>query len=257
MLLCMRQIMRSLLAFAIVAAFAADAAPQNLRVCARRGPFFFSKEGRPSGFEHDLLSGFAGATGRQLEVVWVDSFDGVFPLIENGSCEIAAARITVTQDRVEKVDFSAPYFPVMVVLVTRAKSDIATAEQLVGKTVMVRKGTVQENILHGSSGKITIAYAKSDKEMFAAVAQGTADALLCDSAVVLRGLAQNPGLRVAASFSEKEHYGFALKKGSPLTSQLNSYLQKIVDDGTYGRFMKLRFGELADMILANSGSIQK
>jgi ABC-type amino acid transport substrate-binding protein len=227
----------------------APAPAETLRVCARSGPFFKSQEGQLYGVEYEILKGFADSRNAELQVEWPKDFASVFTMLEDGTCDIAAARITRTQEREARVSFSISYFPVRVVLVERADGGTSSKEQLVGKTLVTKKGTVYERIL-SEIPEAELLLVSKDSEMFEAVLSGKADALAYDSAVVLTYLERYPGLRIAIALSERDDYAFALAPDSPLGTPLDEHIRAIKQDGSYERLLVGYYGEeLAALVL--------
>ncbi len=225
------------------------AAGETLRVCAREGPFFLAGDGQPSGVEYDLLRGFADSRKLDIEIIWAEDFASVFTMLEDRSCDISAARITRTEEREKRVDFSDSYFPVRVVLVVREGSGTTGVDQLAGKTLVVRKDTVYERLL-SRMPEVSLLYVDQDSEMFEAVHSGQAFALAYDSAVVLEFLKRYPDLRIAIALSQREEYAFALTLGSPLRPQLDEYLASAKQDGSYRQLLVNYYGEeLAALVL--------
>ena len=56
-------------------------------------------------------------------------------------CDIAAAAMTITPEREEKIAFSAPYFDADQALLVKKDSGIKSLEDLQGKTLGVQSGT--------------------------------------------------------------------------------------------------------------------
>jgi polar amino acid transport system substrate-binding protein len=74
------------------------------------------------GAEIDLAAQFCEACGYGLKIK-VMNFDGILPSIQAGKADLAAAGITITDERRESVNFSLPYYAggtVMVVLKSKA-----------------------------------------------------------------------------------------------------------------------------------------
>jgi len=115
---------------------------------------FFLNEGRPRGFEYDLVQAYRdhvnerrGPGEPELETVFIPTaFAELVPLLASGVGDIAAGGLTVTEARAEQVDFSAPYFEdVSEIVVAHGPSGLADSisapEDLAGRTVMVPEGT--------------------------------------------------------------------------------------------------------------------
>ncbi|MHC8598062.1 MltF family protein [Arenicellales bacterium IMCC55707] len=122
-----------------------------------RTNFFFDK-GMPRGFEYDLLMEYEkelnkgiSSPEKKTKLVFIPvPFDQIFPRLLAGEGDIAAAGLTVTEERSAKVSFSDPYIKnVKEVLVASNQVDeISSFDDLAGKTVGVRKGSSYVNHLN-------------------------------------------------------------------------------------------------------------
>ncbi len=101
------------------------------------------------GFEIDLAARFCEAKGYGLKVETMN-FDGILPTVQAGKVDFAAAGITVTEERKESVNFSAPYYiggTVMAVLKNNnstvaggdSRPEITDFSELSGKTISMLK----------------------------------------------------------------------------------------------------------------------
>jgi len=113
---------------------------------------YFIYKGVPQGFEYELLSIYADHIGTSLEVVPIKSLDSVFIELNKGTADIAAANLTVTNERKEYVDFTQPVLITKQVLVQRKPANwkklkkkqvedslIRSVHELAGKTIIVRE----------------------------------------------------------------------------------------------------------------------
>ena len=96
-------------------------APKGILTLATEGdyvPMTYYRGNEIVGAEIDLAARFCEAYGYGLEIK-VMNFDGILPAVQSGKADIAAAGITITDERRESVNFSVPYYAggtVMVVL---------------------------------------------------------------------------------------------------------------------------------------------
>lgn len=112
---------------------------------------FFFRDGRPRGFEYEMLRGFEkqldaglGRDQPRTHVVFLPvPFEDLLDDLEQGRGDIAAAGLTITPERLRRVDFSAPYLTgVSEIFVTsRAIGPDAPLEEVVRHTVVVPIGT--------------------------------------------------------------------------------------------------------------------
>lgn len=84
---------------------------QDLRVVTvTRTPFSFSEDGVETGFTLELWAAIADELGVAYEVERVETFAQMLAEVESGSADVAAANISITAEREERLDFSQPIF---------------------------------------------------------------------------------------------------------------------------------------------------
>ncbi len=82
----------------------------ELRVVTRNTPTtFYHGADEPRGIEYELVRGFADHLGVKLTIQVADQLHQVLPSVISGGAHIAAAGLTVTDDRLSVVDFSPGY----------------------------------------------------------------------------------------------------------------------------------------------------
>lgn len=208
-------------------------------------PFQFKKGGDIVGFDVDLVDLVAKEIGAEQEI-----FDTPFEGIETGEafnrgdCDVAAAAMTITDERAKVMDFSDGYFDANQALLVKKDSGIESLEDLKGKTLGVQANTTGED------------YAKKNKDKFGykikqyedvaleqtAVKTGQIDAGINDNSVLYDFVNKNDDVAVTEEFPTGEQYGIAVKKGNQaLLSVINEVLKKAKDDGTYDEIFKKWF----------------
>ena len=229
---------------------AQEGGAESVRVCTFPGAGFFGRDsaGMASGFEYDLLTSFAVAA--KLKVTFEDTplFDDLLKNTESGKCQIGAATITVTEERKARLLFSVPYFPNRVVVVQKTASGFTQPGDLKDRRVAVVKGTVSVGLV-GGLALVKPVLVDDDDATFQALLKGSADALACDSAVVIPYLNKYPELGIAFPMGERSFFAFALPKGSKLAERLNEHLRSLSRSGALTTMLAKHFGEAnAEMI---------
>ena len=98
-------------------------------------PFEFENDkGEMVGIDLDLLKAIAEDQGFEYELV-VAGFSAATTGLEAGEYDAVIAGMSITDARKEKYDFSEPYYDSGVGMAVNADSDIASYEDLNGKTV--------------------------------------------------------------------------------------------------------------------------
>ena len=209
-------------------------------------PFQFEQDSKIVGFDVDLVDLVAKELGVKQEIV-----DTPFEGIQSGEdlnarkCDIAAAAMTITDERAAKIDFSDPYFDANQALLVEKGSGIKSFEDLDGQTLGVQSGTTgkmyaEENAPEGVELKD---YEDLALEL-SSVKSGQIPAAINDIPVLLDYVKKNPELEVAAQFETGEQYGFGMKKGTSteLRTVVNDVLAKAKQDGTYDQLYEKWFG---------------
>jgi ABC-type amino acid transport substrate-binding protein len=234
------------------AASAGAAEREAIRACSRPGAGFFARDpsGQPSGLEYDILKSFADALKVDLIIDDAPSFDELLARAEGGRCHVAAAGITVTEERKQRFAFSTPYFPNRVLIVQKAPAAYVKAEDLKDRRIAVVGGTFQARLVAALQG-VKVVSVNNDDALFEAVAKGQADALACDSAVVLHHLSRRPEFSTAFPLGERSFFAFALPLKSNLVGPLNEHLKSLIRTGDFTRMLAKHFGEANADFLAS------
>jgi polar amino acid transport system substrate-binding protein len=221
-----------------------------LTVLAYETPSFFQREnGKPAGFEYELLDYYARSKGRPLQVVWVADFEQVLPRLIKGEGQVAAATLTATAERARHVDFSAPYFPVRVMLIEPRTQKTSSLAELAGATVATIKGTTYESLM-ATIPRVKMVYGKTEEDLLKLVAAGKARAAAADSALVLGPLRNYPQLHLGIALSPAQGLAFAVPKGSPLRAELSKHIAQLKAGQIYYRLLEKHLGAEAAKLAA-------
>ena len=84
-----------------------------LRVISRNGPTtYFEDRHGPTGFEYELAKKFADYLGVELEIQSVHSLEEIFAALANAEVHLAAAGLTITEERQKRMNFSPSYMEI-------------------------------------------------------------------------------------------------------------------------------------------------
>ena len=205
----------------------------------------FVKETGPGqfdGLDVYIMKTFANSLGVALEVHAVAKFDDLIPELLVGKGDVIASSFSITRDRQKQVQFSEPYFPVVLMTVVQKGSSIQQAEDLAGKKGSVVQGSSQEERMKHLKN-VNFHYVESSSENYQAVDEGHADFTFLDSTSVIANLDRFPNLKVAFQFPEVSSYGFAVQPGSDLLAPLNAHLKEIRDAGQLQTMIRRVLGD--------------
>ncbi|WP_306215734.1 transporter substrate-binding domain-containing protein [Actinoplanes sp. RD1] len=213
---------------------------------------FQSKDdtGKVVGFDVALVDLVAKKLGVAQEIV-----DTPFEGIKSGSdlnagkCDVAAAGMTITDERKKVLDFSEPYFDATQALATLAGKEVKTLEELKGKRIGVQGATTGEDYIKAQVKEKGLDLEVVSFKDLAAAQQALATnqiaAAVGDLPVWNEYVKANPGKAVVtAGFDTGEQYGFAVKKGNAeLLKAVNDAIAAARADGTYDTIYQTWIGE--------------
>ena len=200
-------------------------------------PFEFTQHGQPAGFDIDLANKVADQLKLKAKFVNAD-FDKIQSgqLLNEDTCDVAVAGLTITGERARVLDFSSPYFDATQAMVVKKGSGVTSLEDISGGRIGVQKGTTGELYVtdHAPSDAEIVPFADAS-DVDAALKSGDVDAGVYDNTVVGDVIARNPTFEVAAEFDTGEQYGMAVKKNGSvdLLRFINDVLVKLRANGGY------------------------
>ncbi len=208
-------------------------------------PFQFEQDGEVVGFDVDMIDLVAKELGVEQEIV-----DTPFETIKTGAdlnagkCDVAAAGMTITDERKEQLDFSVPYFDATQALLAKKGSGIASLDDAKGKKVGSQSATTGEDFVK-QAGLDPVSFESSDAELNG-LKSGQVDVIVQDLPVVSEWLKDdaNADYEIVANLDTGEQYGFAVKKGGndELLKTIDDAITKAKEDGTYDKIYATYFG---------------
>jgi len=214
---------------------------------------YFNDKGHERGITADTLRDFERWINKKYEktlgkrplTVFIipTTRDKLLPDVTKGIGDIAAANLTVTEDRLKDVDFASPtdYPATKELVVTGPKSPaISTTDDLSGKTVHVRKASSYYESLEALNGRfkkegkptvtmVLVPDALEDEDMLEMLNAGLLEAIVVDDwkAKMWRQILPKIKVNEQAAVREGGKIGWAIRKGSPkLEAEILSFLKK-------------------------------
>ncbi|MDX3688829.1 transporter substrate-binding domain-containing protein [Streptomyces europaeiscabiei] len=208
-------------------------------------PFQSEIDGKEQGFDVSLIDLVAEDLGVKQKIVdtpFENFKTGAF--LNSGECDLAAAGMTITDERKKNVDFSDPYFEATQAVLAAKKTDIRSFADLKGKKVGTQAQTTGEDYAK-SQGLDPVSFESSDA-VLNGLRAGQVEAVVIDYPVV-QGWLKNADLAdtyaVAEQVNTGEEYGITVKKGNTkLLAAINKALADAKSDGTYKKLYEQWIG---------------
>ncbi len=193
---------------------------------------FVGDDGNVQGIDADIAAAIADKLGMKLEITDME-FDSLIPALQSDTIDVALAGMTVTPDRQENVDFSDSYAKGVQVIIVKDGSDIASPDDLEGKSIGVQTGTTGDIYCTDDYGQENVKQFNNGPLAVAALVNGQIDCVVIDQEPAKNYVAANSGLKILDTAYADEDYAIAIKKGNTeLLDKVNGALKELKDDGT-------------------------
>lgn len=194
------------------------------------------------GFEMDLLRAVAKEMGRDVEINNI-AFSGIIPILQQGDMDIAAAGMTVTKERAQKVNFSAPFYESKLAILTPNESGIDSADAIAGKQVAVQIGTTGAQ--YAENQGYTVKQFDNNSDVIMELQVGGSPAAILDKPVADYFLTQDGKGKfkvIEIPNTKSEYLAFAFnKKDTELMKQVNDAMAKLKEKGEFQKLYKKWF----------------
>ena len=184
------------------------------------------------GIDIEVAGAIAKKLGLELQVDDMD-FDAALLAAQNGKSDMVMAGVTVTDERLKVMDFSDTYAEGIQSIIVPEDSDIATADDLSGKTIGTQRGTTGYLYCTDDFGEENVIAYDNGLTAVQALNNGQVDAVVIDNAPAQEFVAANPGLKILDTAYAQEDYAIGVAKGNTqLLDAINGALEELQDDGT-------------------------
>ncbi|BAU10479.1 ABC transporter substrate-binding protein [Leptolyngbya sp. NIES-3755] len=211
-------------------------------------PFEFLVNGKPTGFDHELLARFRQVVPFQIEQE-IMAWQGLLPGVGEGKYDVALTAVGVTDDRAKFLDFTMPIAESTIAYIKRKDdSSIEGVQSLAGKTIGVQQGGVSqaavpdlEAKLKQQGGKLgVVKQYRGFAEAYQDLINKKLDAVLHNIVSLSVLVNEKPAIfELGERVSRKSYAAWAVKKGDrELLALLNQFLQQQRDQGEMSKLQQ-------------------
>jgi glutamate/aspartate transport system substrate-binding protein len=197
-------------------------------------PFsFLDPSNRPIGYSLELCEAVVDEIGVEIDeanlkidYVKVTSDDRI-PAVMQGKVDLECGSTTANAERAKQVAFSPLMFVAGTKLMVPKASGVSAVTDLKGKTVVVTKGTTNEQALHAVDKKLglglNIVVSPDHEQSYQMLVDGKADGFATDDILLYGLIARHKSqdkFRVTGDYLSYDPYGIMFRKGEPQLSMV-------------------------------------
>ena len=198
-------------------------------------PYEFLRGQEIVGIDVEICRAVAERLGKEFKAETVD-FDSVIPAVISGKADLAAAGITVTEDRKKNVDFSIPYVKTGIVVISKKSNPFKDVSRLKGRKIGVQAGTTSETYVLEQLREEP-ERSRSPAEACAALKSGRVEFVIADIDPAKNCVKGESDLQLS-DFITSEEYAIAIRKGQPeLLKAINETIAELKADGRLAKWI--------------------
>lgn len=204
-------------------------------------PPYEYKEGENfAGIDVEIAEKIAEKLDMKLEIKDVE-FGSIVGGVQTKKYDIGMAGMTVTDERLESVNFSDSYTTTKQVVIVKEDSAIKSLDDLKGDGSMkfgVQQDTTgdilaSDTIENGGYGEENVIRYKAATDTVQALKTGKVDAVIIDEAPAKSFVKSTEGLKILEGTWLSENYAIAIAKdNTELLDKVNTALKELTADGT-------------------------
>ena len=190
------------------------------------------------GIDAEVGAAIAEKLGMEFEISDME-FDAIIPAVTSGKAAFGMAGMTVTEERLQSVDFSDSYAKGVQVVIVAEGSAITSVDDLFAEgasnVIGVQTGTTGD--LYSTwdledAGLATVSRFNKGADAVLALTEGKVDCVVIDNEPAKEFVAANEGLVILDTAYAEEDYAICFAKDSELTEKVNAALEELIADGT-------------------------
>ena len=202
-------------------------------------PYEFYEGDTIVGIDAEIAQAIAEKLGLELVIDDME-FDSIIEAVKGGKADMGLAGMTVTEERMEIVNFTASYATGVQVVIVAEGSAITSVDDLFAEgaftTIGVQRNTTGDLYTTWDleeAGMAEIMRYSKGAEAVQALLTGKVDCVVIDNEPAKAFVAENPGLVILDTQYAVEDYAAAMNKDNEaLYNAVNAALQELIADGT-------------------------
>ena len=199
-------------------------------------PYEYYEDGKVVGIDAEIAAAIAEKLGMELEIVDMD-FKAIIPAVTEGKIDFGMAGMTVTEERLQSVNFSDTYAIGIQAIIVKEDSEITSYEDLAKEgaawKIGVQDSTTGDIYCTDEFGEDRVSKYAVGADAVEALKTGKVDCVIIDNEPAKAYVAANEGLKILDSAYAEEEYAICVNlENTELLDKINAALQELIEDGT-------------------------
>jgi len=195
-------------------------------------PYEFYEGETIVGIDAEIAAKIAEKLGMTLEIQDTE-FGSIIAGVQTGKYDIGMAGMTVTEERLQSVNFSTTYATGVQAIVVPEGSDIKSVDDLEGHKIGVQQDTTGHIYASDDYGDENVTPFNKGTDAVAALVSGKVDCVIIDNEPAKSYVSANTGLTILDTEYVTEDYAVCVaKENTELLDKINTALDELIADGT-------------------------
>ncbi len=197
-------------------------------------PYEFYEDGKVVGIDAEIAALVAEKLGLELVIEDME-FNSIITAVVSNGIDIGMAGMTVTEERLESVNFSTSYATGIQSVIVVDGSGIETLDDLAGKKIGVQLSTTGDIYASDDYGDDNVVKYNKGADAVLALIGGDVDAVIIDNEPAKSYVKANEGanLKILDTEYAVEEYAIAIaKENTELLNAVNAAIEELILDGT-------------------------
>ena len=199
-------------------------------------PYEFYENEKIVGIDAEIAAAIAEKLGMELKIEDME-FKAIIPAVTTGKIDFGMAGMTVTEERLQSVNFSETYATGIQAIIVKEGSEIKSVDDLYAEgatwKVGVQDATTGDIYCTDDFGEDRVSKFPVGADAVEALKTGKVDCVIIDNEPAKAYVAANDGLTILDSQYAVEDYAIAVAlENTELLEKINGALKELIDDGT-------------------------
>lgn len=224
-----------------------DSTEQTIRIATESSykPLSYTDaDGKLIGFEIDLINALCDEMAAKCDIS-SQEWDGLIPGLQAKKFDAIIAGMSITPERLEKVDFTDPYLSNGLILVAKKGDEVSVEDDFSDVSVGAQRATIAAQYIEETHPKAKLNLYDTQENAYLDLTSGRIRALFSDKVTAAHWLMSDEGQafeQKGEEFNSDDTMGIAVRKGDELAGKFNTALQALKASGKYDEISAPYFG---------------